>query len=587
MYAKHMSYEEEAIRKMALSHGQTRTICPYCSHQRRYNKRDRCLSVKTDNDGIVYNCQHCGVKGVIREDRRVNNVVPMEKKPAVRRDPADSPALEQRHYDWLLNERGISKETADKLGLFKSEQFFPAVGEKQDAVGFPYFDADGMIVSAKMRSIQSKAFTCWQSPPAFFNLRNMTEGEDFIIVEGELDAAAMLEAGVNAVSVPNGAPMKVVDGKITPEEDSKFRFLWNAKDLIEKAKRVVIAVDKDSQGEALAEEIARRVGRDRCWRVEWPEGIKDANDYLRANGKEALAAFVAKPTPWPINGLYDALKFEAQINELYENGVGRGASTGYDNVDDLYTIVPGQMTVVTGIPSSGKSEFVDQIMVNLAEEQRWSFAICSFENEPRLHIAKLMSKRARKPFFEGRFNRMPKHEMKAALDWVNDHFVFLHQEDGGLSDLDSILERLRAAVLRMGVRGAVIDPYNFIERPRDVSETEWISTMLTKIKSFCMAHGIHIWFVAHPTKLQRGQDGKLPVPKGYDISGSAAWFAKADCGMTVHRIPDENPLEAQIHIWKVRFSWVGKQGETRLYYDVGTTRYNDFGPPQEEKDFGI
>lgn len=587
MFAKHMSYEEEAIRKMALSHGQTRTICPYCSHQRRFNKKDRCLSVKTDNDGIVYNCQHCGVKGVIREERRVNNVVPMEKKPAVRKNPEDSPALEQRHYDWLLNERGISKETADKLGLFKSEQFFPAVGEKQDAVGFPYFDADGMIVSAKMRSIQSKAFTCWQSPPAFFNLRNMTEGEDFIIVEGELDAAAMLEAGINAVSVPNGAPMKVVDGKITPEEDSKFRFLWAAKDLIEKAKRVIIAVDKDSQGEALAEEIARRVGRDRCWRVEWPEGIKDANDYLRANGKEALAAFVAKPTPWPINGLYDALKFEAQISELYEKGIGRGASTGYGNVDDLYTIVPGQMTVVTGIPSSGKSEFVDQIMVNLAEEQRWSFAICSFENEPRLHIAKLMSKRARKPFFEGPNRRMAKHEMRAALDWVNDHFVFLHQEDGGLSDLDSILERLRAAVLRMGVRGAVIDPYNFIERPRDVSETEWISTMLTKIKSFCMAHGIHIWFVAHPTKLQRGQDGKLPVPKGYDISGSAAWFAKADCGMTVHRIPDENPLEAQIHIWKVRFSWVGKQGETRLYYDVGTTRYNDFGPPQEEKDFGI
>lgn len=587
MQAKHTSHEEEAIKMAALKFGQTRTTCPYCSHKRRYNRTDRCLSVKRDEDGIVYNCQHCGIKGAILEERRMNNVVRMEKKPVLARNPTDCPALEQVHYDWLLNERGISKETADKLGLFKTRQFFPAVGAEQDAVCFPYFNADGMIVSAKMRSIESKAFTCWQSPPAFFNLRNMTEGEDFIIVEGELDSAAMMEAGVAAVSVPNGAPLKVVDGKITPEEDSKFRFLWDAKDLIEKAKRVIIAVDKDSQGEALAEEIARRVGRDRCWRVEWPEGIKDANDYLRAHGKEALADFVGKPSPWPINGLYDALKFQAQIMELYEKGVGRGASTGYGNVDELYTIVPGQMTVVTGVPSSGKSEFVDQIMVNLAEEQQWSFAICSFENEPRLHIAKLMSKRARKPFFEGRTARMDEFQMKAALDWVNDRFVFLHQEDGGLSDLESILERLKAAVLRMGVRGAVIDPYNFIERPRDVSETEWISNMLTRIKSFCMAHGIHIWFVAHPTKLQRGQDGKLPVPKGYDISGSAAWFAKADCGMTVHRVPDENPLEAQIHIWKVRFSWVGKQGETRLYYDVGTTRYNDFGYSPQEEDFSL
>ena len=204
-------------------------------------------------------------------------------------------------------------------------------------------------------------------------------------------------------------------------------------------------------------------------------------------------------------------------------------------------------------------------------------SICSFENEPRLHIAKLIAKRVRKPFFKGAQARMDEYSFQAALNWVNDHFTFLQQEDGALSDLDSILDRLRIAVLRFGIRGAIIDPYNFIDRPRDISETEWVSYMLTKIKAFAMAHSIHVWFVAHPTKLQRGQDGNLPVPRGYDISGSAAWFAKADCGLTVHRQQDVNPLEAQIHIWKIRFSWVGKQGETRLYYDTGTTRYNYFG----------
>lgn len=596
MLALSLTSEEGQILRSTKGYGQSRMTCPYCSHHRKAaNKHDRCLSVKRDEDGVVYNCQHCGVKGSIntnesRGERKLNNVVAIaEKKPVNRRNPADCPKLEDKHYEWLSSVRHISRETADKFGLFATRQFFPSVGKEQDAVGFPYFDADGLIVSAKIRSIESKAFTCWQSPPSFYGINRMQQGGDFWIVEGELDAIAMAEAGINAVSVPNGAPMKVVDGKITPEEDSKFRFLWAAKDLIDNAKRIIIAADADTQGEALAEEIARRVGKDRCWRIHWPEGVKDANECLIKLGKDELTKIVASPEPWPINGLYGAEKFKDQIFELYEKGVGRGFSTGYQNVDDLYTIVPGQMTVVTGVPSSGKSEFVDQIMVNLAEEQGMSFAICSFENEPRLHIAKLMAKRARKPFFEGPTRRMAPHDMQAALDWVNDHFVFLHQEDGGLSDLESILSRLRAAVMRMGVRGAVIDPYNFIERPRDVSETEWISNMLTRIKSFCMAHGIHIWFVAHPTKLQRGQDGKLPVPKGYDISGSAAWFAKADCGMTVHRIPDENPLEAQIHIWKVRFSWVGKQGETRLYYDVGTTRYADYGyqPGEEEEGKGL
>lgn len=578
MSAKRLSAEEEELVRLVRNPGQNRTVCPFCSHSRRpQNRKDRCMSAKLDDAGIVYDCKHCGANGsIFIGERRVGNVVAMEKKPLVRKDPAEAPKLEDIHYKWLSEERGISMQVADKYGLFKTEQFFPAAGEKQDAVAFPYFDSDGQIISAKMRSIQSKAFTCWQSPPCFFGIQNAPLEGDFVIVEGEIDALSMAEAGIPAVSVPNGAPVKVVDGKITPEEDHKFKFLWAAKQHIEKAKRVIIAVDDDGPGKALAEEIARRVGRDRCWLVEWPDGIKDANDMLMTHGKDALADLVKRASPWPIAGLYEAMKFQSQVMELYERGMGRGSSTGYDNVDELYSVVPGQMTIVTGIPSSGKSEFVDQIMVNLAEEDRWSFAICSFENEPRLHIAKLMAKRARKPFFEGKVRRMAKHEMEAAYDWVNDHFVFLHQENGDLADLDSILERIKAAVLRMGVRGAVIDPYNFIDRPRDLSETEWISAMLTKVRAFAMAHGVHVWFVAHPTKLQRTQDGKLPVPKGYDISGSAAWFAKADCGLTVHRIPDENPLEAQIHIWKCRFAWVGKQGETRLWYDTGTTRYSNF-----------
>ena len=584
MFAQAKSSEDQFILRQVHSYGQHRIICPFCSHTRKAaNRKERCLSVKRDELGITYNCQHCGQTGGILEHRAAN-VLPMEK-PILKRDVSETSPLLDEHLSWLLIERGISKETATSFGLYADEVFFPAVGERHPAVAFPYFDKNGKIVSAKIRSIRGKAFTCWQSPPSFFGISKMKPGDDFVIVEGEIDALAMAEAGIKAVSVPNGAPIKVVDGRISPEEDTKFKFLWAAKDLLDKAKRVVIAVDSDGPGSALAEEIARRVGRDKCWRVNWPEGIKDADQFLLEQGKEALADVVKRAEPWPVEGIHDVSFFKDQILDLYANGMGKGASTGYANVDELYTIVPGQMTVVTGIPSSGKSEFIDQIMVNLAAEQNWSFGVCSFENEPRLHIAKLLSKRVGKPFFEGMNPRMSKAELEAGLSWIGDHFTFLFQEDGGLADLDSILERLRVAVLRYGIRGAVIDPYNFIERPRDISETESISNMLTRIKAFAMAHGIHVWFVAHPTKLQKGLDGKLPIPKGYDISGSAAWFAKADCGLTVHRQPDVNKLEAQIHIWKCRFSWVGQQGETRLYYDVGTTRYNDFTPQGEEDKF--
>ena len=45
----------------------------------------------------------------------------------------------------------------------------------------------------------------------------------------------------NCVSVPNGAVMKVVDGKIDPESDNKFRFLWNAKDVLENVEKIINA----------------------------------------------------------------------------------------------------------------------------------------------------------------------------------------------------------------------------------------------------------------------------------------------------------------------------------------------------------
>lgn len=261
------------------------------------------------------------------------------------------------------------------------------------------------------------------------------------------------------------------------------------------------------------------------------------------------------------------------------SGLGRGASTGFPSVDELYSISPGQLTVVTGIPSSGKSEFVDQLMVGLAQDLDWKFAICSFENPPKLHIAKLIAKREKKPFFMGPTKRMDEHHLDRAFDWVQEHFSFIHDETGSTSSIDSIIERLKIAILRYGIKGAVIDPYNYITRDRDLNETQWVTEMLSKLCAFIRAHDIHLWFVAHPAKMMRGPDGKYPIAKGFDISGSAAWFAKADFGITVHRPSPELDHISEIHIWKCRFGWMGKQGQASLIYDPATYSYTEVPSP--------
>jgi len=320
----------------------------------------------------------------------------------------------------------------------------------------------------------------------------------------------------------------------------------------------------------LTEELARRIGKDKCRVAKFDK--KDLNEILtdptRFTPKDDIREIIDKAEPFPIAGLSDAATFESRLNDLYAKGDGKGLSTGFKNVDRIYTVVPGQMTVVTGYPSSGKSNFVDQLMVNLGKSADWKFAIASFENVPEVHIARLMEIYTGKRFHEGA-NRMEEFEMREAFKWVNDHFLFIDQGEEP-NTLDSILTRARAAVRRMGIRGLVIDPYNYIDLDRSGTETEAISQMLTRVKQFAQANDCHVWFVAHPAKINRaGVD--QPRPDGMSISGSMAWWAKTDVGLTVHR----TKTDTQIAVWKCRYRWVGQQGETTLEFNKNSGTYSE------------
>jgi twinkle protein len=549
---------------------------------------------------VLYNCWHCGASG--REDLRVQmnptrgciqpRVVPPRVGFKVLEDDFTGMANElSKEATEYLRKRGISKSTAERAGLTSSKRYVQVLGRSTETIDFPYI-LQGVRTATKHRSIEGKGFSCSGSPQSFFMSNLLQDApEELIFCEGEMDSLSFLETGLVALSIPNGA----VNGKNSAKGDQdnngdhRFKYLHSLQDKIEKAKKVILALDSDGPGQFTSEELARRIGKYKCYRVEWPDGCKDANDLLLKGGVEAVKQAITEASPFPVQGLYDVRTFQEGLLDLYSKGIARGESTGYSCLDNLYSIVPGQMTIVTGIPSSGKSELVDQLMINLALSCNWKFAVCSFENEPRIHIAKLISKVARQPFFDGPTPRLSQDEVIKHGRWLNNHFSFLYQADGSLSSIDSIIERLKVAVLRHGIRGAVIDPYNYIERPRSMSETEWISEMLTRLSVFVKAHDIHLWFVAHPTKMYRNQEGKVPIPKGYDISGSGAWYAKADFGMTVHRPEPDKSTLSEVHIWKCRFEWMGKQGTCELSYDRASHAYTEDvirdGPRYSSDDF--
>tara|TARA_R100001594_G_scaffold24026_2_gene47097 strand:- start:9169 stop:10764 length:1596 start_codon:yes stop_codon:yes gene_type:complete len=474
----------------------------------------------------------------------------------------------------FFSSRGVDLANLEGLPeMTTGRKYFNNVGEV-DAIGFLYGDE-----AIKWRAIDHKAFTQDGVARTFYNIENVDpSAEEIIICEGEADTVALASIGVNSVSVPNGAPKNVSNKRIDPSEDAKFHYVYEARDILESKEKIIICADRDEAGDALAEEIARRVGRAKCWKLKIPEKCNDVTDLLTESGEDAVLDAIENAEPFPLSGVYSASDYESELAEIYEKGVGSGFSTGIDSLDELFTIAEGQLSVITGLPSSGKSEFVDQLMMNLAVNHSWKFAIASFENPPKIHIAKLLEKYIGKPFYEGNRARMTRTEVAEGMKFINEHFCFIENKDGSMPTVQMLLDKVKQSVLRLGCRGLVIDPYNMLDMDTE-REHVAISKMLSEITSYCKSSSIHCFFVAHPAKMRARDDGTYPVVGGQHVSSSSAWHAKADLGITVHR----GDMGVEIHCWKCRFKWIGSQGMKRLAYDVPTGRYYDVPPLEKDE----
>lgn len=326
---------------------------------------------------------------------------------------------------------------------------------------------------------------------------------------------------------------------------------------------------------------------------------KIANSVSRYQPDDPAFVFPEKVVPegQRPDGIHFVSDFRDRVRHLYRSGMRGGLSTGIPALDWNYTVKPGQWTVVTGMPSHGKSAVLDQILHNLADLHGWKMAITSIENQPlERHAAQLLSLHAGEPFGKGDVPRMSEATMEGALDWLDEHFVFILPDEGGCT-VSGILDRVEwADANHFEVQGVVVDPWNELEhrRPANMTETEYVSQSLTRLRRFARAKNKHLWLVAHPTKLQKDlKTGNYPVPTLYDISGSAHFRNKADMGLSVWRDVTNEGTATEIHVQKVRFRECGKVGKVELYFDIVTGRYSElpadqsrhFYSNEQEKDY--
>jgi len=555
------TYQDYEIDLPIDARGQKYTTCPECSKDRK-KSNDKCLSV--DADRKIWHCHHCQWSGALKNQTQL---------------PMRTPKLSFKKPKWESNkdmpedaikffeDRGISKATLVKNDIqFAKEIYFPQEKKKMGAICFPY-KRKNKTVNVKYRS-GKKNFTQEKGgEKIFFGLDGIDlKDTTLIITEGEMDKLSLDEIGYHfVVSVPDGAPAPG-----TKNFQSKFDYLNNCEAEIAHVTNFILAVDNDAAGQALEYELARRLGFEKCFRVSYPEGCKDANEVLVKHGRDGLVQLIGSAKPFPVVGANRVSDLHNELAKLYDEGFATVYETGWNTVDECYKVRPGEMTILTGYTGHGKSEFLDALTLNLAEQHNWSFGVCSLENLPyERHVAKLVQKVSGKPFFpDDNEERMTKAELAQAESFVDNHFHYIIPK---AVNIDSILEIASALIYRYGIKGLVIDPYNELDHNRQVgiTETEYVSQFLSKVRHFARKKDIAVWVVAHPTKPNK--DHKISAPTAYDISGSANWANKADNALSVFRGIGN---EVEIHVKKIRFKEVGKLGQIDLKYDHISGRYS-------------
>lgn len=423
--------------------------------------------------------------------------------------------------EWLAS-RGLSPATLERLDVASGTTFFPDLGRKCPAIFFGY--PEGW----KARAYPEKSFVSGKGfVRSFWNIDRVLFGEadTVYLVEGEIDACSLVEAGipVDQVLAAHGAKDKRSEGD--PKEMTGYAYVEEALAAgLSRIKRFIWCGDGDGAGRILREDMVKLLGPARFWFIEWPEGIKDANEMLKKDGAEALRDLVQEGSlPWPVRGVF-------RLSELPEPAPMVLWEPGFPEWEGKVRLAPRCISVVTGHPGHGKTALWNQIWFNVVRKYGVPFCGASFETRPKPHL-----RRQLRSLIHGKLEFALTDQERAEADaWINDHYLFFVHPDSR-PNLEWFLDMAEVAVIRHGARIVQLDPWNRLEGSRapGENETDYIGRCIRTMHQFAQDMNCHVQILAHPSKMENNRRGQPPQLE--DISGSKNWDNMVDQGFVVHR----------------------------------------------------
>lgn len=432
--------------------------------------------------------------------------------------------------DYLRVKRGLSQETIEHFNL--------GYDEKKDAISIPEYK-NGELINIRYRYLdedrkgpkytQEKDCEVW-----LYNDEGISIGQKkggVLVVEGQFDLMSAWQAGFPNV--------------ISPSSGKDSYGVWL--ELVDTIPKVYIAFDNDKPGIKASREMAERVGEDKSFEVQYPEDVKDANEYFQKYTHKDFRQLLKDAKPCykhKFAGVQDVIEM---MREKTENTLKLKTIPFVEFEDDW-------LTILSGVSNAGKTT----VGMNIASElmdMKIPTLILPFERGTKTVGKRFLQVRHNKT--QGDFNLLNDEGWEKVIrDSMNMPLYF------SMPGKDDIQETIAQAKRFFGVKVCIIDHLDYLVRKSSENHNVETSNTLQEFKALAQEHQM-IFIVIHHIRKQDNKGGVPKKPKMEDLKGSSSVYQDPEA---VIMLSSPEPGELEIDIVKNK----GEMGSKVYEFNLAT-----------------
>lgn len=278
------------------------------------------------------------------------------------------------------------------------------------------------------------------------------------------------------------------------------------------------------------------------------------------------------------DGMADYANLFEKVLETIQEGDRVGYEVALRNFAEIFRFKGSGILTVTGIPSHGKTEFIDAVLLDLARLYEQQSFIAGYEQTISEHIVKLIRK------FTGKDVRCDSYKNdESNLPEITENYEFITKQFRHIDtnkvggDVNKLLKYIAEQISKERKNGenpryVVIDPFNMLSIKGKFSNHEKAEEILRRLTHFSHQMDVMVILVAHPFKMKKDEKtGVYEIPDFYSVKGSSAFYEMSYHGLVVYRRADDSVL---VRVLKVKQNNLGSMNaQATFFYERLSGRY--------------